>query len=409
MWLTGFDVKSLATLYLDKPLKAHTLMQAIARANRINEGKENGLVVDYCGILKNLRKALAVYGSGNEKQPGNAPTIPDKQLLELLKQTIYEVKSYLADLGFRLESILETKGFEKIRAIRDAKNKINLNDETRKGFEVRAREVFKKFKAAIHLRKEINVYRREHSSIDVLYKKLQEDREHADISHIIKKLHEVVENNIEPEQITDKEDRRFDISKINFELLRQEFKKYPAKNTLVQELTVAIQKKLNDLILRNPLRINLQERYASIINDYNNEKDRQTIEETFENLYRFVQDLDNEEKRTVREGLDEEYLALYNLICKPGLSKQSIGKLKKVAKNLLTALKAEKLKINQWREKESTRAEVKQFIHDFLYSDKTGLPIADFAEKEVVIIADNVYEHVFRQYASANDSVYNAA
>ncbi len=78
MWLTGFDVKSLATLYLDKPLKAHTLMQAIAGANRINEGKENGLVVDYCGILKNLRKALAVYGSGNEKQPGNAPTIPDK-------------------------------------------------------------------------------------------------------------------------------------------------------------------------------------------------------------------------------------------------------------------------------------------------------------------------------------------
>ena len=61
MWLTGFDVPSLATLYLDKPLKAHTLMQAVARANRVNEGKNNGLIVDYCGILKNLRQALATF------------------------------------------------------------------------------------------------------------------------------------------------------------------------------------------------------------------------------------------------------------------------------------------------------------------------------------------------------------
>jgi type I restriction enzyme R subunit len=58
MWLTGFDVPCLSTLYLDKPLQAHTLMQAIARANRVHEGKNNGLIIDYCGILKNLRKAL---------------------------------------------------------------------------------------------------------------------------------------------------------------------------------------------------------------------------------------------------------------------------------------------------------------------------------------------------------------
>ncbi len=71
MWLTGFDVPSLSTLYLDKPLKAHTLMQAIARANRVNEGKNNGLIVDYCGILKNLRKALATSpGTVAASRPG---------------------------------------------------------------------------------------------------------------------------------------------------------------------------------------------------------------------------------------------------------------------------------------------------------------------------------------------------
>ena len=57
MWLTGFDVECLTNMYLDKPLKAHTLMQAIARANRVFEGKNNGLIVDYCGILKGLREA----------------------------------------------------------------------------------------------------------------------------------------------------------------------------------------------------------------------------------------------------------------------------------------------------------------------------------------------------------------
>ena len=61
MWLTGFDVKCLSCLYLDKPLKAHTLMQTIARANRVAEGKSNGLIIDYIGIVKALRKALADY------------------------------------------------------------------------------------------------------------------------------------------------------------------------------------------------------------------------------------------------------------------------------------------------------------------------------------------------------------
>ncbi len=261
MWLTGFDVKSLATLYLDKPLKAHTLMQAIARANRVNEGKENGLIVDYCGILKNLRKALAVYGSGNESHPGNDPTLPDKELLIKLEEAIEETKSYLSKYGFRLDIIFDKEGFDKIRAIRQAKDAININDETRKGFEVRARETFKKFKAVLQLQNEIQKYRRDYGAISVIYKKLQEDRERADISHIIKKLHEVVEKNIEPEELTYDEDKLYDISKIDFDLLKQEFIKYPAKNTMVQELTSAINEKLKRLILKNPLRVvNFQER-----------------------------------------------------------------------------------------------------------------------------------------------------
>ncbi len=69
MWMTGFDVPSLSTIYLDKPLKNHTLMQTIARANRVFEGKTNGLIVDYIGIFRNLEKALAIYAAGSGDMP----------------------------------------------------------------------------------------------------------------------------------------------------------------------------------------------------------------------------------------------------------------------------------------------------------------------------------------------------
>ena len=90
MWLTGFDVPSLGTLYIDKPLKAHTLMQAMSRPNRVHEGKNNGLIVDYCGILKHLRKALATFAG--TRSAGDSTTIdparPHKELLAELAEAI---------------------------------------------------------------------------------------------------------------------------------------------------------------------------------------------------------------------------------------------------------------------------------------------------------------------------------
>ena len=96
MWLTGFDVPSLSALYLDKPLKAHTLMQAIARANRVNEGKNNGLIVDYCGILKNLRKALATFATSGVPENGQDPIRPPEELLADLAAAIGLIEDWLA-------------------------------------------------------------------------------------------------------------------------------------------------------------------------------------------------------------------------------------------------------------------------------------------------------------------------
>ncbi len=413
MWLTGFDVPSLSTLYLDKPLKAHTLMQAIARANRVNEGKNNGLIVDYCGILKNLRKALATFAGhkgddGEQPQLGVDPAKPDVKLLEELDEAIDMVRGFLKTRDFRLEEIIEKTGFDRNKSIDDAKEAINENDETRKRFEIMAREVFVKFKACIAV-KGSNDYRESYDAINIIYKSLQKDRDQADVTDIIRELHEVVDKAITiPENKIREADKLYDISKIDFERLRKEFEHSSKKCTTVQNLKDAIEKRLDKMIQQNPLRTDFQQHYEKIVAEYNSEKDRVTIEKTFEELMRLVKGLDHETQRAIREGLDEENLALFDLLVKPGLSKKDIERIKKVAKDLLEHLKADKLIIDNWREKEATRDSIKIEIHNCLYNDATGLP-ESYTEDEISQKTEVVFAHIFRLYNTANPDIYAIA
>lgn len=409
MWMTGFDVPSLSTMYLDKPLKAHTLMQAIARANRVYEGKNNGLIVDYCGILKNLREALATYAVGGPGEGGGLevdPVKPEEDLLEELGEAITETRSFLMKRGFDLKEIITKEGFPRIHAINKAKEVINQSEETRKRFEILAREVFKKFKACLTI-KAVNKYRPEYGAIDIIYKKLQDDREKADISELMKELQSILDAAIVPRAISEDDPNRvYDISKIDFERLRQEFQKAPRKNTLTYQLKNEIEKRLQRMIARNPLRIDLYRRYQEIIADYNTEKDRVTIEQTFAALLRFMDQLDKEEKRAIREGLDEETLALFDLLEKPNLKPRERNRLKTVAKELLQTLKSEYLRIQQWQEKEATRAQVRSAIHDFLWNEQTGLPTERYAPLEVEEKVEMVYNYVFRQYVESPQNAY---
>ena len=408
MWLTGFDVPSLATLYLDKPLKAHTLMQAIARANRVNAGKNNGLIVDYCGILKNLRKALATFaGSGGAGGEGELdPARPADELLDGLDEAVALIRAFLVEQGFRLEDINEKTGFARNAAIVAAKEAVNESDETRKRFEIMAREVFKKFKACLTV-EGINAYRQPCDAINIIYKSLQKDRDAADISDIVRALHGVVDDAISTMPApAAREPARFDISKIDFDRLRQEFERSPSKHSTVQALKQVVETRLSRMLARNPLRADLQRHYEEIVEDYNREKDRVTIENTFAALLKFVQSLDDEETRAMREGLDEESLALFDLLLKPGLDKTDIQRIKKVAAELLSVLKGEKLKIENWRDKEATRDAVEVTIHDFLWAESTGLPAPAYSEDDVAAKTRDVYRDVHRIYPSLPSPFY---
>ncbi len=406
MWLTGFDVPSLSTLYLDKPLKAHTLMQAIARANRVNEGKNNGLILDYCGILTHLRKALATFAGTRTDGGAIDPARPNEELLSDLAETIALVRTFLNDRGAPLDDVLQTSGFGRNAAIVACKEAANENDESRKRFEVLCREVFKKFRACLNV-SGVNVYRAERDAVNIIYKSLQQDRERADISAIIRTLHQVVDGAIEvrPDSVTEKQEP-YDISRIDFERLKHEFERSPTKNSVVQNLRHSVENRLRRLLQQNPLQTDFQQHYEEIVAKYNREKDRVTIEQTFEALLKLVQELDEEQSRAAREGLDEESLAVFDLLKKPALGPAEIKQIKAVAHNLLEKLKAEKLRIDQWRDKETTRDAVRVVIHDFLYNSETGLPESSYSEDDVRIKTQAVFHHVSQVYPTLPSPYY---
>jgi len=422
MWLTGFDVPSLANLYLDKPLKAHTLMQAIARANRVFEGKDNGLIVDYCGVLAALREALATFAIRPDAGSGEGtvdPVRPPERLVAALDEALGEVRAFLAGRGFDLDAIIRTEGFARVAAIEQAKEAINENDESRKRFELLAEAVARKYRACINL-SELPRYRLDEAAVNIVYKALQEDVLDPDVAPIMAKLQPVIDAAVAPavegeiyditpivRRVREEDGGRgpYDISKIDFERLRQEFAKRANKRTEVQTLKAAIDRRVQQMIAQNPGRADYQQRFQEIIDAYNREKDRPTIEATFEALLRFLADLDEEARRGVREGLSEEHLAVFDMLVEgKELTKAERERVKQVARELLDALKAEKLRIERWAEKEATKAEVRTFINEWLWSDQRGLPLS-YTQPEVENRAERVFTFVFARYGGGRVAV----
>lgn len=420
MWLTGFDVPTLDTLYIDKPLKAHTLMQAIARANRIASGKTNGLIVDYCGILKNLRSALATFAGQSDEGHGSAqgkldPTERNTKLLELLQDSLDLIQEYFSatefDFSATLDSLQGKVGFERTSilaaALVAALEVVNRNDISRKTFELRARAVFSRFQAAIRILPDIHRFRGPRDLVDLIYKRLQHGRNQADISGIMAALRSIVDEAIVPVVGGRDVTPLYDISAIDFERLRREFENRKRKNSDVQDLKSMLARKLLAMLARNPARTDFQARYEQIVHDYNLEHDSLTIEQTFEALLKFAQSLDQEQSRAIREGLTEESMALFDILCrgKESLEPSDILRLKKVATELLATLKAERLRVEHWREREQTRDAVRQQIHDFLYDDSTGLP-SSFDTTEIERLTADVFLHVHRAYPELPSPIY---
>ena len=341
------------------------------------------------------------------------PAQPEERLLELLDGALSEVTVWLGQRQVPLSAIVDSTGFQRNKAILDAKESINENDETRKRFELMARAVLARFKSCVHVAG-VNERRARVDAVVILYKSLRADVEQADISHILLALREEVNQAIVAADAKATpagapavaEERLFDISRIDFAKLLKEFQRSKRKQTTVQSLKAAIESRLARLLAMNPARKDYQEQYERIVADYNREVDRATIEATFQRLLLLSQGLNQEEQRAVELGLDEETLALFDLLRKPDLDKRGIEKLKGVSKSLLATLKARLAEIADWQATEGNRDAVRVAIHDFLYDDTIGLPLDLYDERDVETTTEAVYEHVWRVYLTLPSPVY---
>jgi type I restriction enzyme R subunit len=405
MWLTGFDVECLSTLYIDKPMKAHTLMQAIARANRVYPGKDFGLIVDYNGMLRSLREALAQYALGDDGTGDEQIVAPIEERVQALLEAINATESHLRGLSFDPATIIGAKGFARIKALKDAVEAIYSSDDAKRRFEILARQVFIRFKALL-MEPSAYAYAERHDNIEAIYKKLTERRDTADVTELLKELHRIVNEAIRAQAPGDgqPDGLTFDLSQIDFEKLRDEFaKKVTRKATTIQDIREIVEQKLAEMLARNPMRMDYQQKYEEIVADYNREKDRVTIEETFRRLMELMGSLDEEQKRAVEEGLSEDELALFDLLKKDSLGKAERERVKQASRELLGSIKTRLSELDHFWEKEQTKADVEVFILDHVFS---SLPTPPFTSDEKKAVAANVYAHIWQQtingtYASA--------
>ncbi len=396
MWLTGFDVKCLSCLYLDKPLKAHTLMQTIARANRVSEGKSNGLIVDYIGIVKALRKALADYTANAGGDDGSDPTVDKEKLIARIKADIEKAKAFLLMHGFDLQTLIDAAGFTKMKLLKDGANAVCGSLEERKTYTTVASEIERLMKYLD--RDDLDPSdKKECEAVLAIYDELQKKRKHVDTTDLMVEINRIVSENVKLDegQTPGEGSPRFDISKIDFDLLRREFARAKNKNLILKDLDDLIRQRIAELMIANPDRINYYERYQAIIDEYNGEKDRASIEKTFMELMALAETLSEEQQRYVREGFEsDEELTFFDMLYRENLSKSDIKKLKAVAADLLRKVKERIRQLDHWTDKQETREIVSNLIRDTLW---TELP-ESFDDAAVSQCRQTIYEFVFMRY-----------
>jgi len=404
MWMTGFDVPSCSTIYLDKPMRNHTLMQTIARANRVYPGKHSGVIVDYANVFASLEKALAIYAKGRS---GEMPVRDKQELVEKLRKAIAEATAYCNAHGVDLARIenLPAAKFERAQAIQDAVDRLVAPEETKRGFMIHARLVDALFSAVKPDPVAIEFAPR-CSCLRAIADAMRNLSDPPDISHVMQGIQDLLDASIGAEPFKIKSPTAqygVDLSKIDFDALAKRFKQKKPTNSDLERLKAAVRAQLERMIRLNSTRADYLEKFQALIHAYNTGS--RNIEEIFQDLLALSRALTEEQGRHVREHLSEEQLTVFDLLTRPGpnLTPEEREEVKKVAKNLLERL--HELLVLDWRQRAGARAQVRLAIEDVL---DEGLPRAYdktlYNEKCTAL-----FEHVYESYMGEGRSVYAAA
>ncbi len=404
MWITGFDVPSCSTIYLDKPMKNHTLMQTIARANRVFRDKRNGLIVDYVGVFRNLQKALAIYGAAQDGG-GDTPIHDKSELVRQLRDAISTTTTFCMERKVDPAKIRDARGFDREKLKEDAVAALVVNDETRRQYLNLAGSVDSLFKsllpdvAAFEFSPICNVFK-------VVGEKIRSELPVVDISAVLADVEALLNRSIAADgyvmpPVSNDPSRYIDLSQIDFEVLKAQFDK--GKKTIeVQKLRAKVAGKLARMVKLNRTRIDFLDEFQKMIDEYN--AGSSNAETLFAKLMAFTMKLSEEEKRGLAENLTEEELVIFDILTKPNivLTKPEEADVKKVAKALLEKLK-QRMLVLDWRKQQTTRARVLVTIQDTL--DK--LP-RTYTKELYEAKCDVVYQHFYEAYLGQGQSVYGA-
>ena len=402
MWTTGFDVPSLSTVYLDKPLRNHTLMQTITRANRVFPEKNSGLVVAYVEVFRNLQKALAIYAIGSK--PGEVPVEEKGALVEALRQAIDDLKAFCAERDVELDALAALKGFDLVGAGKQAIEMVMVDDDEKIAFLSRASLVDRLYKAILPDTR-ANEFTRLRAVSKFLSDGINAYTERPDISGVMGRVEQLLDESIAAREyvIPDSETKAlFDLAAVDWATIQDAFNGGRPR-TAAQRLRSLLSARIAALVRLNPMRVDLVERFEKLVAEYN--AGSINTEKFFQALLDLKNSLTEEEGRALSEGLTEEQLAVFDLLMRPApeLSDKERAQVKKVAEELLAALKRNKIVLD-WRKQQATRAAVRVAVEETLdlLPDKFTRPV--YAQK-----CDAVYQHVFDSYWDDGHSVYDRA
>lgn len=382
MWLTGFDVPSLSTLYLDKPMKDHTLMQAITRANRVTNHringvpKNNGEIIDYYNVFRNMKRALADYAVGSEGL--EVLPIQDKaKLFDLLDDAIAQGLAFCKDKGINLKSVLDTKEvFKNLAKFNTFADILLSKDEWRKEFTVYDNTISALYEACKpeifdSPRRMADIFRYLREVLDAIIERQDVSKVELKIAQLLDESVVTSEDNLQtaenPEQFKIVQiGKTWDLSKVNTDKLKEEFAKSEFKHIEIADLRAFIEAKLQKLLERNITRVGFAERYQRIVEQYNS--GGAATEISYEDLINFTRDLNEEEERHIREGLTEQELELFDLMKKDKITKAEEVALKNAAQMLLKRLREEKpvVLVQNWEKDQQSQVRVKTAIEEVL-------------------------------------------
>lgn len=393
MWMTGFDVPNLATLYIDKPMKNHTLMQAIARANRVYPDKLNGLIVDYIGVFRNIEKALAIYATGRGKEP----LIQDKEALyKSFVQKRLDIWEALRSFGIELQSILDSSPEEKLLAIEATVNSLLSMGKKISGFIEEATVWTKTYKSLLPDPR-LHSYQNEIYALKSIISRIKSISEgDVDLSAVKKDLEELLDRSIKASEFKIPAYVKLkDLSQIDAEKLKTIFQSNSNKIVQMEELKAELKDKLEELVKINRSRETFVDRLNKAIEEYN--KGVMSVDDLLDQLILIARDLTAEESRAFSERLTEDELAIFDIIRKESLGEAEVTQVKSASKELLLTLR-ERL-VPGWREFDPLRSGVKIAINNVIYPK---LPEKVYSENDCHRLSGEVYRFVFERFPDAS-------